>query len=97
MNDQPTQLVQFEVAGVNYRIEDFRKAEVKYGDVLALVPEPTNPYDRNAVKVMKGTIHIGFVPRHSTALIHEVIEQGETPTLRVESCWKRGCSVSVHL
>ena len=87
--------VQFQLAGANYRIDDFTRAKIGKGDTLTLVLEPTNVYDRNAVKVLKGDIHIGYVPRSYTALIHEIIRQKAVPSLVVESAWSRGCTIGV--
>ena len=40
------------------------------GDLLQLVPEPTNLYDRNAIRVerLDGS-QVGYVPRHLAALL----------------------------
>jgi hypothetical protein len=91
MNDS----LSFQLAGAAYRIEDFKRAEVKSGDTLTLEPEPSNTYDRNAVKALKGDIHIGYIPRHQTSIIHDIIQLDQTPFLIVESVWGRGCVVRV--
>lgn len=41
---------------------------VKDGPVI-LLPEPTNKYDKNAIKVIQSGIHIGYVPRDVTHLV----------------------------
>lgn len=47
-----------------------------YGDYeIELVPEPENPYDLNAIKVIHDEIgHIGYVPRDMTSKVSEAIE-----------------------
>lgn len=54
---------------------------LKVGDTVALVPEPTNKFDPDAIKVVAGDIHLGYIPRgdtHSakgieTMYVHEVM------------------------
>ena len=36
------------------------------GEALQLIPEPNNPYDPGAVKVMHGTVHLGYIPKQYT-------------------------------
>lgn len=53
---------EFFVAGVQHH--DLRTVikEVKDGEILDLVPEPTNNYDHNAVKIMRKGVMLGYVP-----------------------------------
>lgn len=44
-------------------------------DEIKLRPEPTNPYDPYAVKVMCDRIHLGYVPAEDSKLITELIIQ----------------------
>lgn len=59
------------IAGVSYRPIECQAAftELKDGDELELIPEPDNPYDPNAIKVMKGEFHLGYVPAKLAAQI----------------------------
>lgn len=41
---------------------------IKDGPVV-LLPEPTNKYDKNAIKVIQSGIHIGYVPRDITRFV----------------------------
>lgn len=57
--------VPINVAGISYRGEDAYRA-LKYAtddSIIALVAEPTNLHDKNAVKVMLDDVHIGYIPR----------------------------------
>ena len=45
-----------------------------------LVPEPDNPYDSKAIKVIVGGTHIGYIKEGSCAHIHNLLRDG-----RVES------------
>jgi hypothetical protein len=79
------------VAGVNFHLVEFKQAEVKPGDAVALMPDPTNAYDPNAIKVVKRGLHIGFIPRGWTADVREALEDGFIVV--VESCTARGCAI----
>jgi hypothetical protein len=52
------------VAGVSYRLEALDDASFDPGRRLALVPEPDNPYDPNAVGIWNSdlTLQLGYVP-----------------------------------
>ena len=53
------------VAGVSYRAEALPDASFEPGRRLALVPEPENEHDPNAVGIWNAdrTLQIGYVPR----------------------------------
>jgi hypothetical protein len=52
------------VAGASYRMESLQDAAFAPGNRLALVPEPENPHDRNAVAVWDAErrVQVGYVP-----------------------------------
>ena len=53
------------VAGVSFRPESLEDSSFDPGRPLALVPEPDNPHDPNAVAVWneERTLQLGYVPR----------------------------------
>jgi HIRAN domain len=53
------------VAGVSYRAESLSDPSVDPGRPLALVPEPENEHDPNAVGIWneERTVQLGYVPR----------------------------------
>ena len=53
------------VAGVSFRIESLADPSFEPGRALALVPEPENEHDPNAVGVWNEdrTLQLGYVPR----------------------------------
>ena len=64
----------FKIAGISFRTSECKEAVRSHGEVYAgdrcttkhrasLVPDPTNPYDSNAIKVMISGHHVGFVPK----------------------------------
>lgn len=76
--DTPRELFRCKVAGIPYRNHPpGLVASIKVGDLVTLVVEPTNRFDPNAIKVMHGTTHLGYIPKIET---HRV--QGFT-TMRV--------------
>ena len=54
---------QFYVAGVKFR-SDWKKNinNLMDGQGLDLVPEPTNKYDKDAIKIHSGAVMLGYVP-----------------------------------
>jgi len=89
---------QFEIAGVKFRKGQFQEARVNRGDRLTLVPEPNNQYDSKAIKVMKGDLHIGFVPRTHNQQIHEAVSQRPQDVgCCVDAAWANGCWVVVNI
>lgn len=43
---------------------------------VQLIPEPTNPHDSNAIKVVIANIHVGYVPATECSLVKRYIEAG---------------------
>ncbi|HEX9351421.1 MAG TPA: HIRAN domain-containing protein [Gaiellaceae bacterium] len=59
------------VAGVSFRIEALEDSSFDPGRPLALVPEPENPHDPNAVGIWNEgrTLQLGYVPRESAPIL----------------------------
>ena len=57
------------VAGVSYRMDELQDAAFTPGRRLALVPEPDNEHDPNAVAIwnQEQTLQAGYVPREAAA------------------------------
>ncbi len=93
--------VQFQVAGISFKKQNVYKVlkawEKKCEDLpVSLVPEPTNQYDKNAIKVVVGfenyhedmsceslPLCIGYVPRNMTQQIAPYLEQGKATLLDI--------------
>lgn len=67
---------QFYIAGVKFHDLPRHIRDLEKGTELTLVPEPTNPYDPNAVKIFWGEIFCGYVPAKFSAEISGLIEIG---------------------
>ena len=61
--------IEFPIAGITHG----EHIDEHLGEFMAtLVPDPTNPYDANAIKIMTDNGHrVGFVPRDMTATIRD--------------------------
>lgn len=46
------------------------------GKAVTFEPEPTNPYDPKAIKIMLDGKQLGHVPRTQTGVIHDKLEKG---------------------
>lgn len=86
-NSAPT-VCSFKVAGVTH--DNRQQLIAALADVSAelyrqmvydpiaveLVPEPSNPYDPNAIRVVHGDDTLGYVPRDMTHTIRAMLEAG---------------------
>jgi hypothetical protein len=89
---------QFEIAGTKFRMAAYKQAQVTRGDRLTLVPEPGNQYDPKAIKVMKGDLHIGYVPKTHNKQIHEDVTQRPAELgCCVDAAWASGAWVVVNI
>lgn len=78
------QRVEIEIVGESFRQDSVRAvAHVADGSDfdLYLLPDPNNPHDRNAVRVMVGNLHVGFLPRDAAKVwkkrCQEAMQRGE--------------------
>jgi hypothetical protein len=89
---------QFKIAGVKFRMPQFKEAQVVRGDRLTLVPEPDNKYDSKAIKIMKGDLHIGYVPKANNQQIYEDVTQRPSEFgCCVDAAWADGAWVVVNI
>jgi hypothetical protein len=71
------------LAGFRYHEAGLVWHEMKLGDPLALVREPDNPYDANAVRVEWSGRKLGYVPRDQNAALAWAMDRGERVTARI--------------
>jgi hypothetical protein len=71
------------LAGFRYAEASAVWADLRLGDPLALVREPDNPHDRNAVRVEWRGRKLGYVPRAENAALAWAMDRGETVTARI--------------
>ena len=71
----------FYIAGVRYCTgcdgENCEKAlQLNIGAKLKLKPEPSNPYDKNAIKILdKENNHVGYLPRYYSKSVLEYLKE----------------------
>jgi hypothetical protein len=65
----PLATLPFAVAGISHHALEYAEAKVKPGDEMSLELEPTNAHDRDAIKVLKGTHHIGYVSKSDVSKV----------------------------
>ena len=69
-------LLDHAIAGVQHHVtSDFLRA-LHEGDVLALVREPSNAYDPNAVRIDRDGTKLGYVPATYSALVAGLLDSG---------------------
>jgi len=71
------------LAGFRYHDAPAVFADIKPGDALALVREPANPHDPNAVRVEWQGRMLGYVPRAENAAVAWALDRGEPLRARV--------------
>lgn len=73
----------FNVSGTTFHKTELKfleDMEINFKDMKAeLVPDPDNPYDANAIKVVVDDQHIGYVPREHTEHTSSLIGDGWHP------------------
>jgi hypothetical protein len=71
------------LAGFRYYDGKSLREEIKVGDALALVREPDNPYDGNAVRIEWNGRTLGYVPRSENAALARQMDHGAAVEARI--------------
>ena len=72
-----------ELVDAGYIGERVYKIRPYYGTAI-LDPEPDNPQDPKAIKVMTAGVHVGYIKSGSCAHIHKVLREGRLETAKIE-------------
>ena len=84
-------VVESYAAGAKRNERQSTVASLRPRDLLTLVPEPDNPHDRNAIALMTPSgDKLGYVPRDSTAPLHQALLEGGAVRAAVKQVWVRG-------
>ncbi len=92
----------FNVAGSQFYDGDSIINDLKVGDLLELVAEPNNPFDKFAVIIKYQDKQIGYIPRSDNRYIARMLEQGMQLDCEIlslqpdEDPWQK-IQVAVHL
>ena len=76
------------VAGTSHRLDALQDSSFAPGQPLALVPEPANPYDPNAVAIWNAgrTLQAGYLPKERAAKLAK--DLGSGPKISCMSIWE---------
>ena len=81
ISKQRTKLTTLKVAGLQYG--ECSDSIFNNSDVLTLVREPHNPYDKYAVAVYMDNRKVGYIPRTNSRIVASLIDAGEKIEARV--------------
>lgn len=72
-------MISLNIVGTRYRspIEQLTATDLASGSLIKLEPEPTNQYDKNAIKVIFNDRHIGYVSKNMTKKFHKEFENSK--------------------
>jgi hypothetical protein len=66
------------LAGVKFREGAAAHLEtIEHGAAMTLEADPANEHDPDAVKVMHGDVHVGFIPKKNNRAVGALIEKGQ--------------------
>lgn len=71
------------VAGFQFYEGDLLWNSLRPNDTLQLVPEPENPHDNQAVKVMWNDTQLGYVPRQDNTAISQMLNLRQPLVARI--------------
>jgi HIRAN domain len=87
----------FRVAGVDFRADELQREEFAPGEVLKLIPETDDKYDRNAVGVWdrSGRFMVGYVPKEVNPWIRAAMTVPQHAAISLAEHRKDGKRVSL--
>jgi len=88
------------IVGVSFEGRQDLVAGLRAGDALALVREPGNAYDANAIAVRYGTLHLGFLRREIASKVAPKFDSGDSYSAVVGSVTGGGArhiGVNIHV
>jgi len=85
----------FAVRGVTFENRQEIIAELSENTPLELSPEPSNPYDPNAVAILFEGKKIGYVPRKYASYISKLLQQGEKLYVAVIKIYEKFVSLRI--
>jgi len=75
--------IETHVAGVTFHNVNF--ASIKKSSKVQIIPEPTNPYDKNALKVVIDGTHVGYIKKELAETLTPKISSGAYIKAKVKS------------
>ena len=74
---------EFFIAGVQFHQAKTVINELEIGDELEMLPEPSNKFDPNAIKLMYGETMLGYVPAKFSGSVSAFLETAEFPLCKL--------------
>ena len=65
------------VAGFQFYDGEGIWSVLRPGDCLELIPEPGNPFDEHAVKVIWWDNQLGYLPKRENSVVFQMLQRGE--------------------
>lgn len=73
-----------EIAGTSHHCDEDTGRQVALAETLALLREPENPYDHDAIAVLLADRKVGYIPRRHNAVLARLMDAGKHLRARVE-------------
>lgn len=70
-------LLDHAVAGLHHHVDRSTVDDMREGHELTLTREPSNPYDRNAVRIDWRGVKIGYVPAAFSSIISALLDASD--------------------
>ena len=81
---QTIDLLHCEIAGTGHHCDDTTGYRLTKAPVLALVREPENPHDPDAIAIQLGNRKVGYIPRRHNVVLARLLDAGKCLRARVE-------------
>jgi hypothetical protein len=81
---QTIALLHCEIAGTGHHCDDTTGAKLAQTPILALVREPTNPHDADAIAVVMSGKKVGYIPRQHNQVLARLLDAGKCLRARIE-------------
>lgn len=86
--ERRAQFLTFDIAGLYFHQEETSALldnDGEYSGACQLVPEPDNPHDKNAIKVVIRGVHVGYVPAVKCSEVAERMQKAAEITADLET------------
>lgn len=73
-----------EIAGIGHHCDDSTGTKLAQTPILALVREPTNPHDADAIAGVMSGQKVGYIPRNHNQVLARLLDAGTCLRARIE-------------
>lgn len=67
----------FYVAGTRYNCRKENEDKINIGDKVVLIEEPTNEYDKYAIKMEINNIFVGYIPSYYSEMVYKYLNKSD--------------------